>query len=375
LLVIWYRYVFYVFTCRKEKCGFILNNCNVDTDPRLFSWTFIFRIEIMMGIIILRGVVNMIKLTEEITKYLDYCRYQKKLNDKTIKAYSIDLTQFRRQISAANCTEKSEISKYITFLHKTFSPKTAKRKLASVKAFYSYMEYDEIITDNPIKRLKTKFQEPQVLPRTIPVNTIEKILAITYGKLLQAKSVYASHIAHRNIAIVELLFATGMRVSELCSLNLGDVNLDDGNIRIMGKGAKERMLQVGNEEVLSALRTYIGIRHSVTQDTDALFLNKLRLRLSEQSVRFMIRSCCTEAAVTLHITPHMFRHSFATLLLEEDVDIRYIQRMLGHSSIQTTQIYTRVTAEKQRKILTSKHPRNKFSFCAEGSGEVKVNFA
>ncbi|MCL2221436.1 MAG: tyrosine-type recombinase/integrase, partial [Oscillospiraceae bacterium] len=243
----------------------------------------------------------MIKLTEEITKYLDYCKYQKKLNDKTIKAYSIDLTQFRHQMSVANCTEKSEISKYITFLHKTFSPKTAKRKLASVKAFYSYMEFDEIISDNPIKRLKTKFQEPQVLPRTIPVKSIEKIIAVTYGKLTKAKTMYESQTAYRNIAVVELLFATGVRVSELCSLNLSDVNLDDGNIRIMGKGAKERMLQIGNVEVLFALREYAGLRRHVTKDADAFFVNKLRSRLSEQSVRFMIRDCCTEAAVPLHV--------------------------------------------------------------------------
>lgn len=306
--------------------------------------------------------IKMTELTKEISRYLDYCQHQKRLNAKIIKAYSIDLTQFRFRMASADYTAKSELSGYITYLHKTFTPNTAKRKLASVKAFFGYMEFEEVIPDNPIKKIKTKFQEPKMLPRTIPVKAIEKILAAAYGKLALAKTVYASCAAHRDIAIIELLFATGMRVSELCSLNVDDVNLDDGNIRIMGKGAKERMLQVGNIEVLTALRKYAGVRQPSSCKSDVFFVNKLRSRISEQSVRFMIRDCCKQASIAMHVTPHMFRHSFASLLLEENVDIRYIQRMLGHSSIQTTQIYTRVTAEKQRQILTAKHPRNKFTF-------------
>ena len=151
-------------------------------------------------------------------------------------------------------------------------------------------------------------------------------------------------------------------MSELCSLGADDVNLGDGNIRIMGKGSKERVLQIGNREVLALLRQYKNIHLTVIDETGHFFVNRLQLRLSEQSVRSLIQTFCTEAGVSSHITPHMFRHSFATLLLEEDVDIRYIQRMLGHSSIQTTQIYTQVTTQKQRKILASKHPRNKFVF-------------
>jgi integrase/recombinase XerD len=153
------------------------------------------------------------------------------------------------------------------------------------------------------------------------------------------KNVSGTKVAQRNIAIIELLFATGLRVSELCSLKAEDVNLDDGSIRIMGKGSKERILQIGNLEVLTALRQYKDAYLPLINETGFFFINRLRLRLAEQSVRLLIRSLCNQAGISLHITPHMFRHSFATLLLEEDVDIRYIQHMLGHSSIQTTQIY------------------------------------
>ena len=305
----------------------------------------------------------MLQLNKEIVVYLDFCKNQKKLSEKTVKAYSIDLMQFQQYISkSAAYLDKPGITGYITHLHKTFSPKTVKRKLASVKAFFSYLEFEEIIPENPMGRIKTKFQEPQVLPRTIPLKTIKKLFAVAYKKLSQAKTPYAARVAQRNIAIIELLFATGMRVSELCSLSADDINLDDGSVRIMGKGAKERVLQIGNREVLTALRKYKSDFLPLINETGFFFLSRLGQRHSEQSVRFMIQNFCLHAGVALHITPHMFRHSFATLLLEEDVDIRYIQRMLGHSSIQTTQIYTQVTAEKQRQILAAKHPRNKLTF-------------
>ena len=158
--------------------------------------------------------------------------------------------------------------------------------------------------------------------------------------------------------MIELLFATGMRISELCSLKPSDIDLKSSNILIYGKGAKERMIQLGNPEVINALSLYQEV---FREDIDAcgyFFVNRLQRRLSDQSVRFMINRYAELAGIRQHITPHMFRHSFATLLLEQDVDIRYIQRMLGHSSISTTEIYTHVSSAKQKDILVHKHPRN-----------------
>jgi len=305
----------------------------------------------------------MIELEKEVLAYLDYCKNQKKLSKDTLKAYAIDLKQFQRQTqNAVNCAAKAEITNYISYLHKTYQPRTVKRKLASLKAFFGYLEFEEIISDDPMRKIRTKFQEPQELPRTVPLKLIQKILSAAYSCLGQAYTQHALWVAYRNVAVVELLFATGMRVSELCSLETEDVSLGDGSVRIMGKGSKERIIQIGNREVLKALRQYEKISSVLGEETEFFFVNRLRARFSEQSVRALICKLCFDAGISLHITPHMFRHSFATLLLEEDVDIRYIQRMLGHSSIQTTQIYTQVTAQKQRKILTAKHPRNKFMF-------------
>jgi integrase/recombinase XerD len=301
----------------------------------------------------------MTTLKEAIADYLAYCEYQKKLSAKSIKAYTIDLEQLRRHTASENIPVKMEISMYITHLHKTYSPLTVKRKIASIRAFLNYLEFEEIISENPMKKIKTKFQIPQILPRTIPLAVIENILRTAYQELKQAQTDYALNTALRNIAMLELLFATGLRVSELCSLNPEYIDPDNGRILIMGKGAKERVLQIGNQEVLSILRRYAEKNAAHIHEAGYFFVNRLSSRISEQSVRFLIKRLCIKADIGQNITPHMFRHSFATLLLEEDVDIRYIQRMLGHSSILTTQIYTQVTVEKQRQILTAKHPRNK----------------
>jgi len=303
----------------------------------------------------------MTTLKQTIENYLTYCAYQKKLSAKSVKAYAIDLEQLRQRTVSETIPAKAELSAFITHLQKTFLPRTVKRKIASVRAFFNHLEFEEILIENPMKKIKTKFQIPQMLPRTIPLTIIENILRTAYQELEQAKTAYALSTTLRNAAMIELLFATGLRVSELCSLNAQHIDFGNGSIRIMGKGAKERVLQIGNQEVLSILRRYAEENAARIRKTGYFFVNRLSARISEQSVRFLIKRLCAKANVQRNITPHMFRHSFATLLLEEDVDIRYIQRMLGHSSILTTQIYTQVTVEKQRQILTMKHPRNKIA--------------
>jgi len=298
---------------------------------------------------------------QEIENYLKCCQYQKKLSQKSIKAYAIDLKQFVSFIGYEDeqCLTKAAILSYISGLHKVYSPKTVKRKLASLRAFFNYLEFEEIVEINPLRRIKTKFQEPKVLPKVISLEIIERLLLAVHKEHNHAKTEYRKFVTLRDMAIVEALFATGMRVSELCSLRVEDINLANGCIHIMGKGSKERIIQIGNGEVLAILGEYYQTNATRIRQSGFFFVNRLSTKLSEQSVRFMLRFFCVKAGITIKITPHMFRHSFATLLLEEDVDIRYIQHMLGHSSIQTTQIYTQVSTEKQRQILSVKHPRNK----------------
>lgn len=300
------------------------------------------------------------KLESLINSYLEYCEYHKNLDKKTLKAYSIDLRQFEKYIFGA-CSDfsaKMSLSQYITEVHKLYKPKTIKRKIASVKAFYHYLQYEEILDANPFDKIDIKFREPQRLPKTIPFQTIQTFIKTIYNQRDISSTTFQQKTVLRDIAVIELLFATGVRISELCSLRPTDIDFNTCNVLIYGKGSKERMIQIGNAEVIQALINYKEVFQKEIMSSGYFFVNRLNKRLSEQSVRYMINHYVEVAALKLHITPHMFRHSFATLLLEEDVDIRYIQKMLGHSSITTTEIYTHVSMNKQKDILVNKHPRN-----------------
>lgn len=301
-------------------------------------------------------------LQTHIKKYLEHCQYQKRLDAKTLKAYRIDLTQFNNKFAFTDISEITPqiLEEFIAALHQEFKPKTAKRKIASLKAFFHYLEYKELIERNPFNKIQVKFREPVILPKTIPLHTMEVFLSTMYRQLANAKTKYQQKNALRDIAVIELLFATGMRISELCSLKMNDVNLYDRSVLIYGKGSKERKIQIGNDDVVNMLEKYKNDFQTEIQNCKYFFVNQNGSALSDQSVRRMINRYTSLAAIDLHITPHMFRHTFATSLLEADVDIRYIQEMLGHSSINITEIYTHVAMSKQRDILTTKHPRKGF---------------
>lgn len=293
-----------------------------------------------------------------IDEFINYCRYHKKLSEKTIRAYKIDLSQYG---VFSNELSKQALWDYIEYLNKKYKPKTAKRKLATLKAFIHFLLLQDLIDFNPFDKLETTIKEPLLLPKTIPLGVIAKLISFSYQQIVFAKSDYQIRSAVRNTTILELLFATGARVAEICTLRSDNVDLLGNSVKFYGKGSKERIIPIENFAVLSILRKYHSLFEKEIPDSGYFFVNKLGRRMTEQSVRNMINFYCKQCGVDMHITPHMFRHSFATLLLEEDVDIRYIQRMLGHSSITTTQIYTHVTSAKQKEILKTKHPRNKLN--------------
>lgn len=298
-------------------------------------------------------------LNDYIVDYIEYCQYRKRLDAKTLKAYRIDLKQYNTFSSELPiCLSKDTLDQYITNLHKQYKPKTVKRKIASLKAFFHYLEYRELLSENPFVKLDIRFREAKLLPKTIPFHSIQVFLNTLYAQKEHATSKYQLRCCIRDIAVIELLFATGMRISELCSLKPKDIDMKSHNILIYGKGAKERILQIENPEVISAMVLYQETFKEDIESCGYFFVNRLGHKLSDQSVRFMINHYSELSGIDQHITPHMFRHSFATLLLEQDVDIRYIQQMLGHSSISTTEIYTHVSNTKQKDILVHKHPRN-----------------
>ena len=307
-------------------------------------------------------MLHMNSLQTHTQKYLEYCEFQKRLDKKTLKAYQIDLRQFSEQCNFTDITEITPtiLETYIAELHQQYKPKTVKRKIASIKALFHYLEYKELILQNPFCRIQVRFREPIKLPKTIPLNTVEILLSTIYKQRISAKTNYQKRNALRDAAVIELLFATGMRISELCTLRNQDVNLYDGSILIYGKGNKERRIQIGNDAVIRILEEYKNNFCNEINSCKHFFANQNGNAISDQTVRRMINKYATLASVELHLTPHMFRHTFATSLLEADVDIRYIQEMLGHSSINITEIYTHVALSKQRDILSNKHPRKDF---------------
>lgn len=292
--------------------------------------------------------------------YLENCKYRKNLNEKTIKAYCIDLKQYLKYtlLHSVNGLTRISLDRYITELHKSYKPKTVKRKIASLKAFFQYLIYTEVLEETPFAKIDVSFREPKLLPKTIPLQTIQTFLSTLYSQKETLMTAYQHKCLIRDIAVCELLFATGMRISELCSIPSENIDLENGIVRIYGKGSKERILQIGHRDVICALSEYQKNFSCEIDSCGYFFVNRLHNQLSDQSVRYMINKYVEMAAIKIHITPHMFRHSFATLLLEQDVDIRYIQRMLGHSSITTTEIYTHVSNTKQKDILLNRHPRN-----------------
>lgn len=298
----------------------------------------------------------MFDYTLHIHAFLNYCQFHKNLSSKTICAYQMDLKQF---LEFTLELDKRSLWNFIEHLNRSYKPKTVKRKLATLKAFIRYLLMQDLIEYNPFDKIQFTIKEPTLLPKSIPLDIIRQLFSYLYAQIASAQSDYQIKCAVRNAAVIELLFATGARIAEVCTLRKDNLDLLGHKIKFYGKGSKERILPIENESVIHILNQYCTLFEDDIFICGFFFVNKQKHRLTEQSVRDMIHTICNRCGISMHITPHMFRHSFATFLLEEDVDIRYIQKMLGHSSIMTTQIYTHVATAKQKEILKMKHPRNK----------------
>ena len=199
----------------------------------------------------------MTDLQKHINSFLDECMYIKGLNGKTIKAYSIDLRQFSEFCTSTICSKKEIIECYIKQLYSQYKPKTAKRKIACLKAFFHYLDNNDLIVSNPFHKMVIKRREPIVLPKIIPVPILTKMLEAAYSLYKEEKhSDCFYRFIIRDIAVMELLFATGIRVCELCNLMHNDVNLKERYIKVYGKGSKERYIQLTNRDVISTLKSY-----------------------------------------------------------------------------------------------------------------------
>ncbi|CAA9307135.1 MAG: Tyrosine recombinase XerD [uncultured Gemmatimonadetes bacterium] len=301
-------------------------------------------------------------LAAAISQFLLHCRHEKNLSPKTLKAYTTDLRQMTEFLARDHSLDlvanigKAELRTYIHHLHALLAPRSLVRKIATMKSLFHFLEREDLIPVSPFRKMEVRIREPRRLPRTIPLDQIARLFKHVYAACATAREGSPEHnTLRRDLALLETLFATGARVAEICSLTPDDVDLGRDRIRIIGKGARERMVQLCHAQTVAALHEY-RLR-TLDRRSRWFFSTPSGGRLSEQSVRTMLRRHASGSGLLLHITPHMFRHSVATLLHEDGADIRYIQHLLGHRSLATTQIYTEIGETSQRQMLVRHHPR------------------
>lgn len=301
-------------------------------------------------------------IATEIQDYLSNCEHQKQLSPNTIRAYKIDaknflsfLSQYKLQNEPASKIGKEIIQQFVDNLLVHYAPRTCKRKIACIKALFNYLEFEDIIPINPFRKIRLKIKEAQTLPKVMKQSETTEQLRYVYQMANNTKTKRQLFYAKRAIAVYELLLGTGMRIGELCHLKLSSLDLDNQTILILGKGGKERVVYLVSNIVVDAIKAYLKLR---TSHSEFIFINWNNRRMREESIRNIILSI-GEKTVHRRITPHMFRHTFATMLLESNVDISYIQELLGHSSIRTTQIYLHLSNTSIRSALIQANLRNR----------------
>jgi len=304
-----------------------------------------------------------VHLDKLVGDYLVVCSAERGLDHKTRSAYAIDLSQFCKYLGDQGIADirsvtKQTLIKYIETLNERYKFATIKRKLASISGLFQYLEDEEKIEVNPVHRLRFRKNQEKRLPKVISRDHLSRLFATAYREINLCKPGTAElAYAVRDCAIVELLFATGMRVSELCNVRRKAIDLSAGTVAIYGKGRKERVVPLVCESAVAIIRQLDHHFAHLIAESDCLLFTSRGEPLGDQAVRQIIRQLCRDAGIKSRITPHMFRHTVATMLLENGVDIRIIQHLLGHSSIAVTEIYTQVNLAPQTAILKQSHPR------------------
>lgn len=294
---------------------------------------------------------------EYLEEYKTYLMFEKNYSNHTIKGYASDIVSFLIWVNN-DCrnVDLNKMREYIHFIQKfNYKKTTILRKIASIRGFYKYLHRERIITTNPADSIIAP-KRGKTLPKFLTDTEMEKILD---------NVPITTPAGFRNKAILELLWATGMRVSELSGLNFGDLELDNNEIKVFGKGAKERIVLISNrakkylEQYINTARDLVvgvnGIKISTNEDSP-VFINNTGYRLQTRTIRNAINDIVEKIRLPKHVTPHVFRHSFATRLIENGADLRIVQELLGHTSISNTQIYTHVSTQHLKEAYNVAHP-------------------
>ncbi len=289
--------------------------------------------------------------------FLSALQKERNYSKHTISNYGRDLKQFvafYKEVPLSMDTKQAR--RFLVFLEaKGYSPRTLARKISACRSFYNYLSREELVENNPFSLVMTP-KLPRRLPNFLYEEEIDKLLSVSDLK---------TPLGLRDQAILELLYGSGMRVAELVSLNLADIDLGAGEVRVLGKGSKERIVLIGSKAI-RAIEDYLGGARAKLiakpgsnkgKPEKRVFLGHRATPLTTRSVERMLKATCKKAGIIKKVTPHTLRHSFATHLLAGGADLRIVQELLGHASLQTTQIYTHLTKERLKKIYDGAHPR------------------
>lgn len=294
--------------------------------------------------------------TEEFKTYLDA---EKNYSSHTLTAYYSDVVAFILWLNGEDCTkiDFNKLREYLYFIQRfDYKKTTIARKVAAIRTFYKFLFRERYVDNNPAASISAP-KKPKSLPKFLTPEEIEQILN---------NIKIDTPAGYRNRVILELLWATGMRVSELSNLNFGDLNLEENEIRVFGKGAKERIVLI-SDRAKNYLNQYIkSVRNLIAPDyvkeapeeNSPVFINSTGYRLQNQTIRTAINDVVSKIELPKKVTPHVFRHSFATRLIENGADLRVVQELLGHAGISNTQIYTHVSMKHMQDVYNSAHPHS-----------------
>ena len=297
-----------------------------------------------------------------VKQFLTYVEHERNFSEHTVRSYTADLVQFVAFLAGADEAAAEDpaladrirgvttldLRAYLAQLRRAeYSRATVARKIATLRSFYKFLARQGHVLRNPVKVIRTPRQEKR-LPKFLDPAEIERLLSAPKGKDL---------LSLRDAAMLEILYSTGMRVSELVGLDLEDIDPIGEVVRVRGKGRRERLAPLGSYAI-TALNRYLGARAEAdVHDAKAVFINRHGQRLNARSVRRKLAKYLALAGLDPHVSPHTLRHSFATHMLERGADLRAVQELLGHRSLSTTQIYTHVTAGRMKEIYEAAHPR------------------
>jgi len=325
-----------------------------------------------------------------VRQFLDYLKFEKHFSDYTVKSYGADLIQFGQflggEIGRGPTDQPSApldgpaldqrhiacdpltIREFLNYLYgQNYTKSTTARKLATLRSFYKFLIRRELIAINPLATIRTPKQEKR-LPKCLDLDQVQRLLDAPGD---------ADLLSSRDKAMLEVLYSSGIRVSELVELEMGDLDLQEGVLRVRGKGRKDRLTPIGSQAI-KALQRYFELRAMDTKSQGShahrVFLNKHGQPLSTRSVRRKLDKYLLSAGLDPGISPHTLRHSFATHLLNNGADLRSVQELLGHQSLSTTQIYTHLTTQRMKEVYDTSHPRAQGGTIPHPASQVRTMY-